>query len=771
MFKKNISTVLIASVAAAIVAAIAIIVLYVSRSSYNMTLELEQQSMQQVNQGTQEALDAYMRSTQTLVETLAAQKAIHEAFEGDATRAKDRLHEYIKINKEYWAIFLFDAKGTILAGYNAKEEDLAGQSRADRDYVKAVLGGQDLFIANQIIKAKSGDGELLIFSLAKAVKSKDGKVLGGVGAFPKWEAFTSAFLDKPRFGKRGYGFMLDAKGRIIGHAVDKSLLLKDLSDVDFVKQALAKKNGTFFYDWKGEQKFMSVSTDKDTGWTLCMSAYVEEMTETASMQRNVLMGVGAGAVLALVVIIGFIIRRLVVRPVGAVVDFTGKITQGDYKAELGTDFRYELAHLADNIRAMVAEIKNRLGFAQGVLSGFVLPCAVFDTENRMTFVNEHMIKALDKTGRPEDFLGQTSGGFLWEDEGRETLSMKAMRENRMLTTECEHTSVKGVKRTFSVTTTPFADLDGHIMGTLAVWFDLSEIREQQRKIAEQNEKIAKAAAAATAVSDQVASASEQLSAQIEQSSRGTDEQRARTGEAATAMEEMNATVMEVARSASTASELAEKAKTRAQEGERLVEEVVATIGQVNKQAEVLKADMGELGKQAQGIDQIMNVIADNAAQTNLLALNAAIEAARAGDAGRGFAVVADEVRKLAEKTMSATNEVGSYIKAVQESAKKNIEGTEAATRAVEQSNELAGRSGLALREIVGMVERTADQVRGIATASEEQSAASEEINHTTESINRIASETAEAMRQSAQAVSDLSRLAQELKTIINNMKD
>ncbi len=122
------------------------------------------------------------------------------------------------------------------------------------------------------------------------------------------------------------------------------------------------------------------------------------------------------------------------------------------------------------------------------------------------------------------------------------------------------------------------------------------------------------------------------------------------------------------------------------------------IQHAHELASHLKADMAELGTQAQGIGQIMNVIADIADQTNLLALNAAIEAARAGDAGRGFAVVADEVRKLAEKTMTATNEVGSAIRGIQKSARKNIDNTEKATAAIEEGTGMARRSGDVLRE-------------------------------------------------------------------------
>ncbi|GAB7080191.1 methyl-accepting chemotaxis protein [Megalodesulfovibrio paquesii] len=268
----------------------------------------------------------------------------------------------------------------------------------------------------------------------------------------------------------------------------------------------------------------------------------------------------------------------------------------------------------------------------------------------------------------------------------------------------------------------------------------------------------------------VTSASEELSAQIEQSSAGADQQSARVGETATAMEEMNATVLEVARNASEASETSVKARRKADEGAQVVGKVVNFIGQVKANSNQSMHDMETLGSQAEGIGQILNVISDIADQTNLLALNAAIEAARAGDAGRGFAVVADEVRKLAEKTVSATKEVGSAIHGIQQGARKNIDNVGQAAKAIDEMNALAENSRQALTEIVSLVDLAADQVRSIATAAEQQSATSEEINRSIEGVNQIAAETADAMRQSSSAVAELARQAGILKNLIASMK-
>ena len=166
----------------------------------------------------------------------------------------------------------------------------------------------------------------------------------------------------------------------------------------------------------------------------------------------------------------------------------------------------------------------------------------------------------------------------------------------------------------------------------------------------------------------------------------------------------------------------------------------------------------------------MTVISDIADQTNLLALNAAIEAARAGEAGRGFAVVADEVRKLAEKTMSATTEVGSNITAIQTSTNNNMQRVADTAQAVNKATGVAETSGKALDEILDLVNANSSLIASIATAAEEQSATSEEINRAVDDINRIAEETAGGMQQSSGAVRELSVMAQELRTLLDRLR-
>ena len=265
-------------------------------------------------------------------------------------------------------------------------------------------------------------------------------------------------------------------------------------------------------------------------------------------------------------------------------------------------------------------------------------------------------------------------------------------------------------------------------------------------------------------------ASGELSAGILQSKKGAEVQARKISETASAMEQMSAVVIEVSRNATSAAELSAGARQKAEEGADVVLEVTRSIRSVQEQSRRLKEDMQTLGQHAQAVNRIMSVISDIADQTNLLALNAAIEAARAGESGRGFAVVADEVRKLAEKTMASTTDVDNAVRAIQQSADKNMRQVDEAVQTIEQATELTGRSGEALREIVSIVDGAATQVRALATASEEQAVSSREMADAINEVDTVAGQTAQAMNNAARSVADLAGQTRTLHALVTEMR-
>jgi len=769
MRQAGITAILAVSVAVTILTGVAALVLYAANSSHTMVQTVQENALAQAAAISAQSAEAYLKGTASVAESLASQDAIREAFAGNAARAQERLRNYAAAYKDYFSFFLFNASGTIIAGLNNEGKDLTGGDRAGRDYVKAVLAGQDLVFSKSVFKATTGDE--LIYVVAKAVRDANGKLLGGVAACPLWNRFTAATIDPIRFGQRGYGFMLDDSGRMIAHPTDKSLLLQDVSQVESTKKALAQRAGAFNYEWQGESKVMGVSRVPTTGWVVCMSADADEMMAPAAQQRLVLIGLGLGVTVLAVLVIILINRRLVLGPLLALSEFTRQVGSGNFSAVLNGSFRAELVVFAGHLLQMVGELKTKLGFAQGVLNGIPSPCGIVGPDFNMVWSNQEICDLLEKRDSRESYIGQRSGAFYNNDPSRQTLSEKAIQERRPMAAEIDYVTLSGRKLRISVRTTPFYDLDGNLLGSISFWNDLTELHEQKLRIEEQNAVIAQTAVSASGVADRVAAASEELSAQIEQSSRGAEEQSNRVQETATAVEEMNATILEVARNAASTASQADQARDKAKQGAGLVTEVETAVASIRDEALALTDNMQHLGQQAQGIGTIMNVISDIADQTNLLALNAAIEAARAGDAGRGFAVVADEVRKLAEKTMLATKEVGQAITGIQQGTSDAVARVDRAVARVGAASELAGRSGTSLSEIVAVVELAGDQVRAIAAAAEQQSATSEEINRSVESISSIAAETAQAMHQSAQAVSDLARQAQDLGGLMALLKD
>ena len=204
---------------------------------------------------------------------------------------------------------------------------------------------------------------------------------------------------------------------------------------------------------------------------------------------------------------------------------------------------------------------------------------------------------------------------------------------------------------------------------------------------------------------------------------------------------------------------AEMVGNAAAEMARIAETVTASSGQILS-----------LQQRSQEVGGIANVIKEIAEQTNLLALNAAIEAARAGESGRGFAVVADEVRKLAERTTTATAEIGRMIAVIQSETHQSVTAMETTAPQVEKGLALTTEATNMLGEINRQAQDSLRQVREVARATEQQASTAAEVAKHMERISSMTVETNQAMQENTVAVSDLEQISTSLKEQVSKFK-
>ena len=492
-----------------------------------------------------------------------------------------------------------------------------------------------------------------------------------------------------------------------------------------------------------------------------------EKTRASAIMQIFTIGITA---FVIAVILNIYISRSVLKQLGAdpqeLSDVATRVTNGDYDINDGK----EHIGVYRNIIMMVEKLKETLQFSQNVLSSMPIPVAVFGSNNKLKYANREMMGLLEITKKMEDCIGETSGTFMYRQENFNTATCKAIASKQTGRLTLEYETHKGKHINVATIAQPLIDAHGDVTDVISVWQDITETVRQNKVIADSHQNMQNIAAELEQVATIASSASEQLSAQIELSENGAQDQADRVATTATALEEMNATVLEIARNAGTTSDSAASVRSEASAGSESMQECVKAMHEVKEESLKLQTEMGVLSEHAQAINEIMNVISDIADQTNLLALNAAIEAARAGEAGRGFAVVADEVRNLAEKTMTSTTDVGNAISAIQKSTADNTRLVVDAVEKIERVTEMVSGAGEALLGIVQLADTTADQVRAIATASEEQSATSEEITQSVDSINNIAKETTNNMQEARKAVDEVVNQTHVLSQLIEQLQ-
>ncbi|MDX9664577.1 methyl-accepting chemotaxis protein [Pseudomonas sp. P5_152] len=247
-------------------------------------------------------------------------------------------------------------------------------------------------------------------------------------------------------------------------------------------------------------------------------------------------------------------------------------------------------------------------------------------------------------------------------------------------------------------------------------------------------------------------------------------QQSETDQAATAINQMSATVYHIAQHAGATRDLSQTADDLAGSGQEVVSRVQHSIAGLSTGVQQTAGMIQRLAEDSQKINGVVGVIHSIAEQTNLLALNAAIEAARAGEMGRGFAVVADEVRNLAKRVQASTDEITRMVSALQAGTRDAVDFMQESSFKADDCVQQAQEAGSALAKITSAVAQMRESNTQIAVAAQQQSQVAEEMNRAVVSIRDVTENTVAQTLDSATTSDELAKLAGELNQAIGQLK-
>jgi methyl-accepting chemotaxis protein-2 (aspartate sensor receptor) len=252
-----------------------------------------------------------------------------------------------------------------------------------------------------------------------------GKVIGvlyvGVDISKELQALKEK-IKAIKVGETGYFFVLNAApgaayGTLLVHPEleGKNILdSKDSNGHEFVKEMLEKKTGLIRYPWANTQgatpreKLAAYTYFKDWNWVIAGGTYAEELSAPAVHLRNRYIVFGLVSLVAFAILLLFVVRTLVSRPLARAEDAAERIAAGDLTVNLAIDSDDEIGRMqaamngiSRNLSSVVGQV--RMGADQIATASSEIASGNLDLSGR----TEEQASSLEETASAMEELTST----------------------------------------------------------------------------------------------------------------------------------------------------------------------------------------------------------------------------------------------------------------------------------------------------------------------------------------------------------------------------
>ncbi len=293
----------------------------------------------------------------------------------------DLVDRFTRITKDVGTIFVRTGDDFIRISTSLKKEDgsraigtaldrshpaYQGLLKGEEFTGKATLFGRDYMTKYVPIKDKSGSVIAVLFigyDITASLKALNEKIRS------------------TKIGETGYFYALEAKegkdlGKLQIHPTKEGsniLEAKDSKGHEFIKEILKRKDGVIRYPWINKElnetapreKLVVFKHFKDWNWVIAGGSYVSEVNAEASMLRTAMTGATLLAVIILMLMFMYIVRRWISRPMGEAISMTTLLASGDFRnvIEIGAG----TPRPVDEVELLSQEIQRMAGSLKALL--------------------------------------------------------------------------------------------------------------------------------------------------------------------------------------------------------------------------------------------------------------------------------------------------------------------------------------------------------------------------------------------------------------------